>query len=186
MKLFNTNCKVLRKLKGVSQAVIADSLGIDRSTWTGYETGSSQPKLAGVYEIAEYFNVSIGDLLENDLSKNVHLSKENTNTEKIKKVHLNVLPSVLLKGQKADYNHDLKITLASEPDAEYDKKNRIIPITDISVAAGAGMYNAEHIENVDAIRLPVTFLKKNATYLTVRIKGQSMSPRCERTKFLKI
>lgn len=63
-----------------------------------------------------------------------------------------------------------------------DRKNNAkyptipIPITDINVAAGQGIYNDDYIENVDSVRLPINLLKKNATYLCVRIKGESMSP----------
>ncbi|CAK7061019.1 MAG: hypothetical protein PARBA_02263 [Parabacteroides sp.] len=51
-----------------------------------------------------------------------------------------------------------------------------IPIVDISVAAGAGYYNTDFIEEVECISLPQTMAKNGRDYLCVRIKGQSMTP----------
>ena len=64
----------------------------------------------------------------------------------------------------------------AEPDAEYLAKSAVIPITDISVAAGAGAFNSDYIEKVDSLRLPGLLIKNGATYLCVKIKGPSMSP----------
>jgi len=52
-----------------------------------------------------------------------------------------------------------------------------IPLVDISVAAGINGYdNPDYIETVDHLKLPDTMLKIDATYLCIRVKGESMSP----------
>lgn len=51
-----------------------------------------------------------------------------------------------------------------------------IPIVDITVAAGNGIYNSDNIEVIDYIQLPRTMIKKGHIYLCTRIKGESMAP----------
>lgn len=51
-----------------------------------------------------------------------------------------------------------------------------VPVVDISVAAGGGFYNPDHMSEIDSIRFPRSMIKGNSTYLCVRIKGESMVP----------
>ena len=52
----------LRKKKGVSQLEMAKFLGIERPTYTAYESGSSRP-IRYIDKIAEYFCVSVDYLM---------------------------------------------------------------------------------------------------------------------------
>ena len=67
MKL--TNMSVAEKLRHyrescvLSQKQVADALNIDRTTYTKYETGGSEPNLKTLVKIAEIFNVSPVNLL---------------------------------------------------------------------------------------------------------------------------
>ncbi|HIT88382.1 MAG TPA: helix-turn-helix transcriptional regulator [Candidatus Coprocola pullicola] len=58
--------KALRMAKkdAVSQQRIANKLGISRSTYAKYETGERIPPVWVLKKIAEYFDVSLADLLE--------------------------------------------------------------------------------------------------------------------------
>lgn len=52
-----------------------------------------------------------------------------------------------------------------------------IPLVDISVAAGnGGCNNSSYLDVIDHIQLPSTLVKKNAKYLCIRVKGESMAP----------
>ena len=51
--------KVLRKKAGLTQADVASKLGIDRSTYTKYETGQSEPSFEMVQRLSALFGVSI-------------------------------------------------------------------------------------------------------------------------------
>lgn len=51
--------KVLRKKVGLTQADVASKLGIDRSTYTKYETGQSEPSFEMVQRLSALFGVSI-------------------------------------------------------------------------------------------------------------------------------
>ncbi|MBO9561675.1 MAG: helix-turn-helix transcriptional regulator [Niastella sp.] len=83
----------------------------------------------------------------------------------------------LLPGQQETVQHK-EVTFHVVEDRKSNTKfpTMPIPITDIHVAAGEGIYNTDYVANVDSVRLPTNLLKKNATYLCVRIKGESMSP----------
>ena len=52
----------LRKKKGVSQLEMSKFLGIERPTYTAYESGASRP-IRYIDKIAEYFNVSVDYLM---------------------------------------------------------------------------------------------------------------------------
>lgn len=47
--------KQLRNQKGVSQKVVADYLGVDRSTYTNYELGTSTMTYVTILMLARYF-----------------------------------------------------------------------------------------------------------------------------------
>lgn len=57
------NLKRFRKEKGVTQKVIAEYLGVTTSAYGQYETGVRQPNITILTKLADYFNVTIDDLL---------------------------------------------------------------------------------------------------------------------------
>lgn len=59
-----------------------------------------------------------------------------------------------------------------------------IPVVDISVAAGSGFYNPDHLSEIDCIRMPRTMIKGSQPHLCVRIKGESMVPTLQDGGFL--
>lgn len=178
IELFAKNLKFLRKHKGFTQHEIAVGLGFKQTAWSGYELGKSTPNFSDLMKIIKYFNISASDLLQIDLSKsqNVNLNSKTVLGENEQNVNLNVNPSVNLNRQNVHLNVHPNVHLKGENDPKSRDDLVQIPITDISVAAGTGHYNDDHFSNVDTIRLPVQFLKRNCSYLCVRIKGPSMAP----------
>lgn len=61
--------KQLRIQKGVSQQVIADYLGVNRSTYTNYEMGKSTMTYITILMLADYYSVDFNTLLCYDLQK---------------------------------------------------------------------------------------------------------------------
>ena len=61
--MLSQNLKIFRKKCGFTQKVIADSLNIDRSTYTYYETGESSPTIETLCKLSKIFNVTIDDLV---------------------------------------------------------------------------------------------------------------------------
>ena len=59
---FAENLKRARLDRGLTQVSVAEQLGIDKSTYSGYESGKRQPDVNRIKELAGIFNVS-ADLL---------------------------------------------------------------------------------------------------------------------------
>lgn len=60
---FKDRLKELRKAKGLSQAVLAERLGMSKSTIGMYETGDIKPSVDVIEALAEFFNVNKGYLM---------------------------------------------------------------------------------------------------------------------------
>lgn len=63
----NTNLSFLRKNKALTQLEIAGEVGLSQKVISTYERGDREPTLKNLIKIAEYFSVSIDDLLLKDL-----------------------------------------------------------------------------------------------------------------------
>ncbi|MDD6489237.1 MAG: helix-turn-helix transcriptional regulator [Clostridia bacterium] len=68
------NLRYYRNKCGLTQEQTANKLHIDRSTYTYYETGKNFPPLEKIIKLADIFNISYTDLLD-DYNKAV-LGKE--------------------------------------------------------------------------------------------------------------
>ncbi|XJZ26000.1 helix-turn-helix domain-containing protein [Bacillota bacterium Lsc_1132] len=62
MKAFGNKLKELRRKKKLTQADLAEALGLDQSTISYYERGKKAPEIQTLEKLAAFFNVSIGDL----------------------------------------------------------------------------------------------------------------------------
>ena len=61
--------KELRMNNGETQLQISQMLGIDRTTYTKYETGVSDPPSGFIIQLASHYDVSVGYLLGTELAK---------------------------------------------------------------------------------------------------------------------
>lgn len=59
------NLVELRKKCGLTQQAVADNLGINRSTYTKYELGVSEPNIETMRELSALFNCDISELVSN-------------------------------------------------------------------------------------------------------------------------
>lgn len=62
----NKVLRQIRKSKNMSQQTIADILGIDRSTYSYYETGKSELDIKTLLALCEIFNVTLDEMLNQD------------------------------------------------------------------------------------------------------------------------
>ncbi len=97
--MFGQNLRLLRKQHGISQAKLADSLGIARTTLGDYERGKTEPGFEMLRKIAKHFKVSLDDLILNKLEyrksvppeqgplKVLSICVDRTDTELIQLVH---------------------------------------------------------------------------------------------------
>ena len=58
--------KDLRKEKGITQEQLAEKLGVSGRTISRWETGNNMPDISLLVEIAEYFDVSIPEIIKGD------------------------------------------------------------------------------------------------------------------------
>lgn len=87
--------KELRKEKGITQAQLAETLGVASRSVSRWENGVNMPDFSLLIEIAKYYNIEIGELLDGE-RKNEYMDKKTEETlEKI-----------------ADYNENEKKLLA--------------------------------------------------------------------------
>ena len=64
--MFHEKLRFLRKYQNWSQAELAKKLNINSRTYSKYETGTTEPDIATIKKLANFFDVSIDYLLEND------------------------------------------------------------------------------------------------------------------------
>ena len=64
---FNIKLRTLRKKKGLTQKELASDLGVALSTVAMWETANREPDLATIRKIAEYFDISIEELVNDEL-----------------------------------------------------------------------------------------------------------------------
>ncbi|MCR5889774.1 helix-turn-helix transcriptional regulator [Hymenobacter sp. J193] len=67
--MINTNLKFWRRELSLTQAQIAEKLGIKRSLVGAYEEGRAEPKLTTLVNMARLFGISLDQLVTTDFSK---------------------------------------------------------------------------------------------------------------------
>lgn len=72
MASFKEMLKYLRVRDNLSQAELADKLGVSKSTISMYEVGKREPDFETLEAIADFFNVDMNFLLGKDGSENDH------------------------------------------------------------------------------------------------------------------
>ncbi len=60
---FHEKLRMLREKQGLSQRQVAEVLGLDRSTYTYYETGKTEPSLQTLRRLVALYQVTADDLL---------------------------------------------------------------------------------------------------------------------------
>lgn len=145
------NLKYLRKNRDnrITQADMAAMLGVSISTYGAYEEGRAEPKLENLQKMADYFRVSISDLLFSDLSS--------------------PMPDAIEAQRAAASQRVIAITVDKE-----GKDN--IEWVPVKAAAGytRGFSDPGFIEKLPAFQLP--FLNPSRKYRAFTIEGDSMLP----------
>jgi transcriptional regulator with XRE-family HTH domain len=70
MSYFGRNIRKIRTAKNISQTAFADLFNLKRSSIGAYEEGRAEAKIDKVIEIAEYFKLSLDQLLKKELTFN--------------------------------------------------------------------------------------------------------------------
>lgn len=64
-----------RSRSNLTQQQVSDLMGINRTTYTYYETGKSEPSIDNLYKLTKIFGITYDDLLPTDSNKNVNPEK---------------------------------------------------------------------------------------------------------------
>ena len=68
MKQLGDKLRVMRRMRELTQKDVADFLHIDRSTYTYYELGKTDPPLDTLVALSNIFEISLDDLLKHQRS----------------------------------------------------------------------------------------------------------------------
>lgn len=152
MAFLGENIKHLRKLKGITQAQLAQKLGINRSVVGAYEEGRAEPRLQTIINLSHYFEVNIDDLLRKELSTVDNKSKH--------------------KFYKGDQLRVLSILV------DNNENDELISVVPIKASAGYlnGYGDVDFIEKLDKFKLPIPEISRHSTYRVFQISGDSMLP----------
>ena len=71
--MFADNLKYLRTLNNISQGRLSEEIGIPRTTLGDYERSKTEPNIATILKLADYFKVSLDKMLKDNLSHDAHI-----------------------------------------------------------------------------------------------------------------
>lgn len=148
MSFLAENMKWLRKSRAITQTELAEAIGLNRPIIGSYEEGRAEPKIDVLRTMADYFQVSVDQLVGIELEKDDAVVKAAGRELRV-----------------------LTITTNSEGGER-------IPLVPAKAAAGYlnGFADPEYIEQLPTFELPFPELKKDRTYRLFQIKGESMLP----------
>jgi transcriptional regulator with XRE-family HTH domain len=150
------NIKILRKRKGKSQEEVATALGLNRSTYSGYENNIAQPNLENILQISKYYGLSIEELITKDFTN-------------FKEVDWRIMTDRATQRMKGS---ELRI-LASIVSLTNDELIEVIP-EKASAGYTAGFSDPEYFTDFPTLSLP--FLSKHKKYRAFPVQGDSMPP----------
>ncbi len=167
--MINTNLKFCRRELALTQAQMAEKLGIKRSLVGAYEEGRAEPRLATLVNMARLFGITLDQLVTTDFSK-----KKNTKI-------IGSLPPADPNAPDADDTPEpptpaaggkLRV-LAFTVDKDQNENIELVPQ---KAAAGYlnGYADREYLEVLPKFRLPM--LTQTGTYRAFEIAGDSMLP----------
>jgi transcriptional regulator with XRE-family HTH domain len=154
---FNSNIKILRQRRKLTQDMVAIELGISRSTINSYENGSVQnPTLEALVSFSKFFKMSLDTLVKIDLSR-------------VSEFQLSEL----------ERGHDVFVTgaklrvLATTVDSNNKENIEVVPI---KAKAGykSGYADPDFIKKLPTFQLPILFGERK--YRMFQISGDSMLP----------
>ncbi len=154
MSLINSNIRYLRKQKGLTQDAFANEIGVTRSVIGAYEEGRAEPKIKTMQVMADYFGISMDQLIGVDLAESAASHIRGSENDK---------PD--LSGKRLRV---LSITVDA-----HDREN--IELVRQKAAAGYlnGYADPEYIEELPRFQLPNL---PQGTYRAFEITGDSMLP----------
>lgn len=148
MSNISANLKYLRKKKGLTQQQFADNMEIKRSLIGAYEEDRAEPKYELLKKIAEYFELTIDEFINEKINDN-------------------------WKPKPKSQGSNLRV-LSISVDKDDNENIELVPV---KASAGYlnGFSDPQYIQDLPKFQLPIPSLKQG-TYRAFEIKGDSMLP----------
>lgn len=148
MSNISANLKYLRKKNGLTQQQFADNMEIKRSLIGAYEEDRAEPKYDLLKKIAEYFELTIDEFINEKINDN-------------------------WKPKPKSQGSNLRI-LSISVDKDDNENIELVPV---KASAGYlnGFSDPQYIQELPKFQLPIPSLKQG-TYRAFEIKGDSMLP----------
>ena len=154
--LFAKNIKFLRKRKKRTQDEVADTLGMKRSTLSGYENEVAMPGIPALVQFSDYYGISLDTLVKVDLSTltghQLYMLERGED--------------IYLRGGK------LRV-LATTVDRENRDNIELVP-EKAKAGYTRGFFDPEYISELPRYQLP--FRPPDRKYRTFQVSGDSMLP----------
>lgn len=170
-----------------NKSKFAGLVGTSEANIRNYIEGR-QPKFDFLSAVVQRFEINYGwlltgegEMLRKESEEKIISSKEESSAKNKASFSSNLVSSVVPDYSSVEENVYPESDL-TRPSVEVIK----IPIVEVSVAAGDGYCNSDHLEVLDSIQLPRSMVKNGAQYFCVRVKGESMSPTLLDSSFLVI
>lgn len=80
--IFGKNLQALRQAYGLTQKELADKLGINLYTFIGYEKTDREPRYSTLIDVADFFGVSVDDLIRQPLAVKIKIEINREPTQK--------------------------------------------------------------------------------------------------------
>ncbi|MCX6210084.1 MAG: LexA family transcriptional regulator [Bacteroidetes bacterium] len=166
---FQSNLKFLRKQSGVNQTEIALQLNKAHTSIGNYEKGISEPTISEINILSQFFDISIENLINTDLSNSKDFKNYDRNIESINSKENS-------KGKGKDLpKHSPKDTRMPQVITMDTQGNENVVFVPVKARAGYlnGYGDSEFISQLPAYRLPGL---NNGTFRLFEADGLSMYP----------
>lgn len=156
--------KAIREESGLTQEEFSASIGIKRANYANIEVGKQLPTLETLTAIVRIYRRSFDWIITGA-------------SEPDKSAHPNAHPNAHLSVKEPRDSYTKKVYMTPQiVEHVVDTSGlRLVPVVDISAAAGEGYLNPEFINEDQVLRLPATMVK-SGQHLCIRVKGPSMAP----------
>ncbi|MGB0431221.1 MAG: helix-turn-helix domain-containing protein [Bacteroidia bacterium] len=150
MNYLAQNIKYLRKKAKLTQAELAEKIGVKRAVIGTYEEQKAEPKLKTLRLLAKYFGYNIHEIVEEKLDAFTKTTVD------ISGKYLRVLP--VLINQSSEHEN--------------------VSLVPVKASAGylTGHTDPDYIGNLPQFQLPFSELSSNRTYRVFQTNGDSMLP----------
>ncbi len=150
MSFLGKNLRILRKQQSLTQGQLAEKLGLNRSVIGAYEEGRAEPRLQTLIAIAEFFNISLDDL---------------------------VIRSLDDTPASAEFNSEIPLKVLSIA-VDKSSEEELITVVPVKAAAGYldGYGDLDFIEGLPQFSMPVKEIPQDLSLRMFQVEGESMHP----------